>query len=411
MLWQLYIDHRLSGVELALMDVDRAVLDLMADLARRLADEAGVATRITTHTDACSAVDGCHFVICCAAVQGLRRFQTDCRIIARHCPGHLLTEFGGIAGISYSLRQIALIQRIAADIRSGCPDAWLLNVSNPLPRVCQAAEESGVRTVGFCSGSLSGIGMLSRLLTGRPVGYPFVVDGWDVTLAGLNHFSWLIRLRDRATGADLLPELRRRLAEGATSGNPVCEDLARRTGYLLTPCDDHVRDFLPPGPNSQPLKTAFHGSPDQRRDRLAMLRAIADGQAPVKSLSGGGSWERPIDFVAALTGGPPANFHALNLPNRGQTPQLPRGIFVETPCQVGPAGPTPRTVDLPEPVLDYCRPTAAVHDAIVRSAMQRKRRLVHEAVELAPTILDKPSGLRAIDECLAAHADILPAYE
>ena len=160
-------------------------------------------------------------MVCSAARQLHRRFEMDCAIVDRYLPGHLVTEFGGIAGISYSLRQIALIAEIAGDMRRLCPAAWLLVSSNPLPRVCQAAHALGIRTAGFCSVSLEGYSMLWHIWHGVHLAYPFTAarERWDATMAGLNHFVWVTALHDRATGEDLSAELRRR-GEGGHRPDP-----------------------------------------------------------------------------------------------------------------------------------------------------------------------------------------------
>ena len=122
------------------------------------------------------------------------------------------------------------------------------------------------------------------------------------------------------------------------------------------------------------------------------------------------SWERPIDLVAAMISGKAIPFNSLNLINNGQMPDLPSSVFVETPCTASAQGPIPQTVALPPTVLPYCERIALLSDAIVRAARERKRALVEKSVELDPTILDKQAGIRAINTCLHAHADILPAY-
>ena len=70
----------------------------------------------------------------------------------------------------------------------------------------------------------------------------------------------------------------------------------------------------------------------------------------------------------------------------------------------------PRRVRLPKVVQPLCLHAAQVTDAIVRAAMTRQLKQVHRAVELDPTILDKKAGIAAMDECLKAHADVLPVY-
>ncbi len=412
---QTFLEQGLDDVHLALVDPDLEAIEGMAAVGRRMARERGLRAAITTHTERPEALDGASFVICCASPQMRRRFETDRAIIDEYIPGHLTTEFGGIAGISNSLRQIALIEAVTEDMNRCCPQAWLLNVSNPLPRVTQAAQENGIRTAGFCAVSLSVYGMLWGIFHGEALGYPFAParQSWQVTTAGLNHFAWLTEFRERATGADLLPALRERLRADTTDGaDPRAKQMARETGYLLVPGDDHTRDFLPPTGWAAPGDhVPWHGSPDQRGRRLELLRAVGAGECPWDELLVGAAWEKPLEFITALTGGSPAAFHSLNLSNDGgQIPNLPRHIFVETPCHVSREGVRPQTVTLPQSVLPLCQRTAQVTDAIVRAARARSRVLVHEAVHLDPTILDKTSGVRAIDACLNAHADILPAY-
>jgi alpha-galactosidase len=270
-----------------------------------------------------------------------------------------------------------------------------------------------VRTAGFCSVSFNAYAMVSRLLDGRPSRYPFVEPRakYDAVMAGVNHLSWLVELRERATGADLLPTLRQRVRDGVSAGQPRCEGLLVETGYLVTSGDHHCQDFLPPSPHSRSIEDSSHGSADDRERRMALLRGIAEGREPWDALVAGESWEKPIDFAAAMAGvGGPWDVHALNLVNEGQVPNLPRGAFVETPARATAGAVAPRTVTLPPTVEPHCQRTAEVTDAIVRAALDRSRALVREAAERDPTITDKSAGVAALDECLAAHADVLPEY-
>ena len=137
----------------------------------------------------------------------------------------------------------------------------------------------------------------------------------------------------------------------------------------------------------------------------AVTPTVAAGTAPVEQAVRDVSWEKPVDLVAAMSFGRPREFAALNLANRGQIPNLPKGVFVETPASGTSEGPVPRTVPLPDSVVGYCRAAAEVTDTIVRAALDGNRDGAHRAVALDPTITDKPAGHAAMDELLAAHAD------
>lgn len=415
LLTQIYLEQGLNNVHLALVDPDIETIALLAAAGRRLASERGIATTITTHADRPEALDGAEFVICSASPQMQRRFAMDAGIIDEYSPGHLKTEFGGIAGISYSLRQIALIESVTNDMRRLCPDAWLLDVANPLPRVIQAAQENGIKTAGFCVVALTAYALLWDIFHGSWLDFPFTAGTreWQVTTAGLNHFAWLVEFRERSTGRDLLPELRERVSVGdASRASPRAQQYLRETGFLLVPGDDHTRDFLPPlSGDAKTTASPWHGNPLQRTERHALLRRIAVGTSPWNALQQNEAWEKPGQFIDALTGGALAHFPALDLLNAGrQISSLPPQVFVETPCEVALGRVEPQQITLPASVRPLTERTAQVTDTIVRAARERSRSRVQEAVQLDPTISDKPAGLRAMDACLAAHADILPVY-
>ena len=186
-------------------------------------------------------------VICCAAVELQRRFAMDVAIIRRYYPEHLITEFGGVQGISYSLRQIAMIKKLAEAMRRLCPNAWLLSSSNPLPRVCQAAHQMGIHTAGFCSNSMGGHHLIGRVLHGWDEDYPWpqAVARYEAVMAGINHFTFTLSLRERASGRELLAEFIAR-ARQQNGFEPHTAELVQQTDCWPANGDAHMQDFLPP---------------------------------------------------------------------------------------------------------------------------------------------------------------------
>ena len=122
-----------------------------------------------------------------------------------------------------------------------------------------------------------------------------------------------------------------------------------------------------------------------------------------------GSWEKPVRLIAALEGRREARFDALDLVNDGQIPNLPMGVFVETPCRVSEAGIAAECVSLPEPVLPYAEQTARVTDLVVKAATDKRLGSLRQAVDADPTILDKNAGLEAVLACLEAEG-VRPAW-
>lgn len=407
MLSQTLKENRLDDVELALVDVNREAVETMAAIGRHLSEREGVKATITAHTDWKEALPGANYVICSAAVDMNRRFRIDRQIIDETYPGHLITEFGGVHGISYSLRQIALIRALAEDMKRLCRNAWLLDISNPLTRVCQAVQDTGIRTVGFCSVSVSGYGKLWSLFHGGHNEYPYTKSReiFEVRMGGTNHLSWLVELRDKQTGADMMTSLRNFLHNrGFPSKSEV---LGRRTGFMPMSGDDHIQDFLPPEGLEHSLELSSHGSDEDRQAKLETMCRAAAGEVPFEEVEVMVSWERPLDLISAMVDGTPAEFESLSLANEGQIPQLPCGAFVETRCVADREGLRPDHLDLPASVLPYARNAVEVTGAIVRAAERRSREDLRLAVEMDPTILDKELGWAALERCLDAHRDLI----
>lgn len=412
MLEQALLEHRFEQLELCLVDLDEPLLELLVQAAARVAEDAGVAATITASTDRRDALIGADYVVCAVSYQTLSRFAKDQEVMAKYAPEHLITDFGGVAGISYTLRQAVLMQGIAEDMTAVCPEATLLSVSNPLPKLCQLTQALGINTIGLCSVSLNGYQMLARLLDDNEVEYPFAPyhERWELRAAGLNHLSWLLEGRDRKTGEDLLPRIEKAITKRGLPGQPLSTEIFRETGFLPLAGDDHIRDFFKPHPEVGSMEHTSHGDAGARERRLELLRNVASRQSGYEPLFVQKSWERPFALIEALQQLEKPETYVLNLVNQGQVPTLPRGVFVETPCKVSRAGLEPQLSPLPEAVAPLTTRTAQVHDLVVQGIMTRNKAPLYRALELDPTVTDKKACIRALGGCLQAHSDILPSY-
>lgn len=408
LLHDLVVDHRLQGAELVLMDLNEAVAEAMAGVARRMADEAGVALTVAAIADRAAALAGADFVTSSVAVQINRRWELDRRVLHDHEIREALSECGGVGGLSYTLRSVPLVLDIARDMERLCPDAWLLNVSNPLPRVVTAVTQgTGIRTLGFCNvaqGGERGYGNVARLL-GREA------DELEVVSAGLNHFSWLLSVADRRTGEDLMPTVAAALEAGGWADQPLTVACWRRYGALPLAGDSHTGEFLPFDPQHGREFHAHHGSEAERAARRESLRAVAAGERPWRDLLVGRSWERPADAIQALAMGTPSRLPMLNLPNRGSIAGLPDDAVVEVPARIADGHVEGAAVGaLPGAVAELCAPVSRVHAVAAQAAMSGDRALVEEAILIDPAVTDKRAALRAMGELIRAHADVLPQF-
>jgi len=405
LLHDLIVDHRMQGAHLCLMDLDAEMAADMAAIARQIAGEAGVEVAVESTGSRELALEGADFVTTSVAAQLIRRYEIDKQIIRKHGIREILSECGGLGGLSYTLRSVPLILGIARDMERLCPDAWLLNMSNPLPRVLDAVmNHTSIKALGFCNnawGDENGYGPIAREL-GREV------DDIAVVTAGLNHFTWLLSVRDARTGEDLMPELNLSFRVG-----PLQTKLWHNYGALPLGGDTHVGEFVPFEPHLSEEHTAHHGTSEERDQRRAEIREAAEGKRSWHYLmeNYGRSWERPADVIHALATGSSCHLDMVNLRNDGAIANLPDEAIVEVPADVlGGAVEAVKVGELPAAVAELCSKVSAAHHVAAEAAVTGSRELVAEAIRIDPAITEKDAALEAIGEMIVAHTDLLPQF-
>jgi alpha-galactosidase len=204
--------ERLHGSTLGLVDLNGGGLDLIDSLAHRLNQEweAGLAIESSTLRE--EVLPGADFVIVSIEV-GPREgtWRRDWEIPLRFGVRQPYGENGGPGGFAHTLRQVPEMLAIARDMERLCPDAWLINFTNPVPRLCLAVSRySRIKTVGLChqineAYMMAGVALADRFDVDIPGGissnahpdvWPqagYVADQMkpliDIKAAGINHFS------------------------------------------------------------------------------------------------------------------------------------------------------------------------------------------------------------------------------
>ena len=188
--------------ELVLYDVDAARLAAIEAVLASLAQQGppGSGPQVRAVSSLPEALDGADMVFAAIRPGGTAGRTADERIALDL--GLLGQETTGAGGISYALRSIPPMLRLAEEMRSRCPGAWLLNFTNPAGMVTEAlVPVLGPRVIGICD---SASGLVHRAARAAGVALPEgTLDG--VGYYGLNHLGWLYRLE--SGGRDALPEL------------------------------------------------------------------------------------------------------------------------------------------------------------------------------------------------------------
>ena len=397
--------HRIAPCKLVLMDLDLEAAEIMAGIGRRMAGELKTGATVRATDNRRSALEGCNFVILCASPEGARRWKIDYEILDRHGMADQSRECGGLGVLSNSLRSIGLAMAVARDMEELCPNAAMLDVTNPMPRVVTAVTRySSIRAYGFCNiadGGPDGHQWLPRLLGREP-------RSTEVVTAGLNHFAWIVSARDRATGADLMDSAEAAVREGTGRESVLLQRWLDKYGAIAAGHPDHTAEYLAPDPDVRYCtRPPYHGSPEERKRRREQLRATAAGAIDWRETLAGGSWEHPVDLAAASHLGLDRCLGVVNLPNDNYVPELPAGRIVEVPTVVTGGKVHGAPIDcMPGTTGELCRTVSDVHELVAEGAATGNIAKLEEAIEADPAIPDKAQGRKVLRELIAAHGDI-----
>lgn len=434
--------HRLRGSHLALVDHNADRVELMGRLAARLNREWDAAMTITTHTHHADALLGTAFVVSAIEVNPREElWQRDFEVTLKHGVRQPYAENGGPGGFAHALRNVGPVLEIAHAMEAACPAAWFINYSNPMIRICDAiARYSTIKVVGLCHQVYEGYGLVGYTLADElgikvppgvintnadPEIWPKMHEIIDQTLplidikaAGLNHFTWMLDIRDKRTGADLYPLVRERWQRHSADFEPLTTRLFHAFGYLPVPGDQHLCEYLPwlSNPVTKPwekynialYKWAVNNQ--RRQNRLAQIAAMADGRESIQPLTAADS-EGAVEVIESLAGAGHHYHLAVNVPNRGQIANLPEGAIVETPGISSGAGVQALSVGaLPEAIAELCRRETTVARLAVDAAVHGDRQAALQCLLLDPVVDDMEAAQAILDDYLESYRAYLPQF-
>lgn len=408
----------LRGSKVWLVDINQESLDLMTRLAQRVNDSVDQAFELHSTADRREALPGADFVIVSVAVDRIPAWRLDWQIPLKHGVRHVLGENGGPGGLSHAIRNIPLLLSIARDIEELAPNALMLNFTNPMSRLCLAlSKHTKVRFVGLCHQIGKGYYLVNEVLRlVEPIAGESeaalrhrIEERIHLTAAGLNHFTFILDMRDRQTGADLYPVFRDKVKTMPPDFELMSRRLMDAYGLFCATGDGHAGEYVGFASETIPLTGYnFDGYEKRSVEQRERVRAVADGRAPIElQLSG----ERAIQIIDAVTHDLLQNELAVNIPNKGCISNLPDDALVEVPGIVSAVGVRGVHVGpLPEGLAAMLRQQVDIQKLVVEAGVKGDRNAALQALLLDPTVHSYAQAKYMLDELLTVHARYLPQF-
>ena len=407
----------LANSEINLMDIDPERLKVAEVLAHKVAEALKVKPKIRAFLDRKKALKGANYVINTIQVG----FYEPCTVIDFEVPKkyglkQTIADTLGIGGIMRGLRTIPVMVDFCREMEKLCPNAWLLNYTNPMTINTGAVlQQTNVKAVGLCHGIQGMHRSMARFLDIPPEELAFLAGG-------TNHCSWIIKLEHK--GVDMYPKVRRLAAEipGHGEKDHVRLEMLKRFGYYGGESSEHLAEYVPYfiRPNGDDLIEDFHVPIDEYIRRCIhqnekwdeMARAFLDRHESLEITRK--SHEYASKIIHSIETGEPSVVYG-NILNRGHITNLTNGACVEVPCLIDLNGVQGTVIgDLPEQCAALVRTNMNVHLLTQKASVTRKREDVYRAAYLDPltaTNLSMDQIVAMCDELIAAHGDYLPKYE
>jgi alpha-galactosidase len=399
-----------EATTVVLHDIDPERLETAEQIALATNRATGAKLRIEAHLDRRAALEGADFVINEIQVGGFDATLRDFEIPKRYGLRQTIGDTLGVGGIFRGLRTIPVVLAIADDMAEVCPDAMLLNYTNPMAMLPWAVWESGrkTRVVGLCHSVQNTHEQLAEI-----VGVP--IEEIEFLTGGVNHQAFVLEFK--RGGESLYPLLDAAIANDPEGlGRRVRIELYRQFGHFPTESSEHGAEYLPWFMRHDaeleryriPVDEYLRRSRENLEEYAQIKRTLAAGE-PLETLSEDELAPRYIHSM--VTGTERVEYG--NVRNDGLIDNLPDGCCVEVPCRVNGDGVHPIAIGkLPPQCAALNRTFINVVELTVRAALEERRDHVYQAVLLDPNAsatLTIGQVHALVDELIEAHGDLLPA--
>ena len=407
----------MRGTHFALMDIDEERLDLTRRVAERTLIEGGYRATVECTLDRSEALKGADYVLVVIQVGGVKAVELDIEIPLKYGVDQSVGDTLGPGGVFRALRTAPIMVDICRDMERICPDAFLLNYTNPMAMLTWAMfKASAVRVAGLCHSVQGTAGGIARWLD-------VPIEEMHYKVAGINHQAWFLQLRHK--GVDLYPRLKEKINDPEVYGTDVVRfEMLRHLDYFVTESSRHNSEYNPwmrkrkelvdkycpgggkAGGTGDILRVHRVRRPEQKR----MQERMASGEEPLdlnRSREYGGYIINAIETDESF------HFNG-SVRNSGLITNLPEGCCVEVPCVADGRGIRPSFVGkLPPQCAALNRTNINVQELAVQAALTADRHKAFQAIAFDPltgAVLSLDEIQEMVDEMFEAQKEWLPAF-
>ena len=410
----------MADTHFGLVDVDSERLSFAKRIAERIFKEGGYDKASVTATENRREVlKDADYVIISILVGGYPAIEKEIDIPMKYgisqCIGDTLTP----GGIMRCIRTLPVIEGMVADIMELCPNAHVLNYTNPMGMLSWGITDAApsLDYVGLCH-SVQGTSQQWANRLGIDV------EEVDYQCSGINHQAWFTRFDHR--GKDMLPEIRKlALDPKIWYGDTTRMEYVKHFGYPVTESSGHVSEYnWWFRKDEETIKRYCPGDFSDWNGTPGFIKTLYNRPDWRERMEKMASWEEPVNLersheygsriVNAIQTRTPTVIYG-NVKNHTFIDNLPQWGIVEVPCLIDQNGISPvRTGPLPPHLSSINRAQMSVQELAVEAVHQRDPEIVFQAMAMDPLTamsctLDEIRSMTR--ELMQAHQEWIPIME
>lgn len=410
----------LRDATLCLMDIDEERLEFSRRAVELIVKKGNYPAKVEATLNRRKALKGVDAVLCTILAGSVQVWRYDIEIPMKYGVDINVGDTRGSSGIFRALRTIPVMLDICRDIERYCPDAILLNYTNPMAMLCRAMQrETNVKVTGLCH-SVQGTARNLAKWIGAPI------DEITYLCAGINHLSWFLEYK--WNGKDAYPLIRKAVRRRKIyNEEQVRNEMFLHLGYYVTESSGHnseynawfrkrpdlIEKYCTTGTGWNPGRHAFilNNYFDRAKTWKKKIKKWLEDDASI-SLERGHEYAASI--INAYLGGDPFEFNG-NVANTGLIPNLPQDACVEVPVIANKRGFNPLHVGtLPPQLAALNNLIVATEEMAVEAALTGNPEMVYHAIvhdPLTSAVLSLAEIKKMVREMLRKNKNHLPQFK
>ncbi|MEA2062524.1 MAG: hypothetical protein U9P14_02395 [Gemmatimonadota bacterium] len=388
---------------LVLMDINPESLLMMERYGRKLLDDNKYGLKLEATTDLGQALDGADFVVCTIAANDREARKLEIDVPLSFGYRHSWGDTTGPSGVFRALRHIPVFLDIATGMERWCPDAWLLNFTNPMAALCRAVtRQTNIKTLGFCDSNPEVRMLIEKEVLDLPEG------SLKTKMAGVDHLVYILEMTK--DGEDVYPQFAERI-ERLRPGYPATVAMFETYGFFITAGDNHMAEFFPFLLNDEATMREC-GLKDMdidwhRKRRQGLIQLVVDELESTDPLSPSPlpPEEEVLDIIRSIADDDKKEYVA-SLPNNNVISNLPDYAIAEAGIRLGAEVEQLPPVSIPPLLTGPMHASIVKDELVVEAALTCNRGLVFQAVLSCPLI----RSISQAAEITSAMFDALENY-